>query len=50
MSAIKTTEASLFDCQSHLLPGSVDKGFNVDCQMEGTPIDHGYRQVSFTRR
>ena len=34
MSATKTTEASLFDCPSHLLPGFVDKRFNVDCQME----------------
>ena len=50
MSATKTTEASLVDCPSHLLPGFVDKRFNADCQMESTPVDHGYRQVSLTRR
>ena len=50
MSATKTTEASLFDCPSHLLPGFVDKRFNADCPMESTPVDHGYRHVSLTSK
>ena len=44
------SQATLFDRPSHLFPGIVNKGFNADCQVESTSVDHGYRDVSLAAK